>query len=115
MSITKDFGTVNINIAELFKKELGNENLTTFWHGDLTEVGILKDIFRCYLNLNRKSNAWSKISIIKLGTDSHVSWVWKRMPTTVEEKIELTCCNLVLQEVSLTFSVDKWKWTANIS
>ncbi|KAL4580950.1 hypothetical protein LXL04_017156 [Taraxacum kok-saghyz] len=42
-------------------------------------------------------------------------WEWKRRTLSVAEKIELSCCKLMLQSVNISIVTDSWRWLGDKS
>lgn len=105
----------NSQFAELLKKDLGKGNLTSFWFENWSGNGPLKDSFSELLKLESKKQCLLSDRYEKIGDTFEWKWSWKRSPSSDMEKIELSCCDLILKDINLTFSDDSWKWLPDTS
>ncbi|KAL4561275.1 hypothetical protein LXL04_033439 [Taraxacum kok-saghyz] len=95
---------------ELCKKELGAGNGTYFWHEDWSGNGILKDIFPDLFLLESRKMCLVRDKYHANGSTTDRFWEWERTTLSYSEKIELSCCNLMLQSVTITNVADRWRW-----
>ena len=111
MNVTKELVGANLNVHDLFKKEMGRGTHTSFWHEYWSGSSILKDIFPLLFRLESKKQCCVSDRYQRVGATIQWTWGWKRAPSTQEENIEKTCCELILQNAQITNEEDKWKWT----
>ncbi|KAL4574105.1 hypothetical protein LXL04_020929 [Taraxacum kok-saghyz] len=115
VSVTKDFHACNIILRDLCHKDLRAGNQTSFWFKDWSGFGIFKGLFPNLFKLESRKHCSVADRYLRLDESMLWVWDWKREPSSFMEKIELSCCNLSIQSISLVESVDCWRWLGDTS
>ncbi|KAL4577095.1 hypothetical protein LXL04_013198 [Taraxacum kok-saghyz] len=86
-NVLKELAGANLNVHDLFTKEMGRGTHTAFWHEDWSGSSILKEIFPLLFRLESKKQCCVSDRYKRIGAAIQWTWGWKRAPTTQEENI----------------------------